>query len=172
MKTLRALFILGLIVIVGPAFAEVAAEVVATPLPTEIPDPSVWTVLNNALYTLTMALIPVIGTVIAVYVRKWLGDRAAQIAQAMFQAAAERGAAKALNEAGATEQAKPIGTPPAPSTIATGVDYLKATMPDTIKRLEISDQKLGDVIQANIGKLKITAGPIAAPVGPRPVSNR
>lgn len=123
-----------------------------------------WTVLNESLYTLTMALIPVVGTILAFYIRKWLGDRAAQIAQQMFQAAAERAAAKALNQT--PSEPKAVGTSPSPSTVAIGVDYLKTTMKETIAKIGISDSTLADVVEANIGKIKLAGvTPLAAPGG-------
>lgn len=92
---------------------------------------------------------PALGIIAVFLARKFVGDRAAQILQDMLQSAAKRAAGKALME----NKAPLVADQPNPQLIKTGVDYLKSTMPDTIKKLQVGDERLKEIVTANVGIL-------------------
>ena len=151
--------LIALILIASCDVALAQAVVVAEPAAL----PAWMQTIQDVAYTIVAVLIPLIGAWLASYIKTFLGQSIAASLQAAFQAAALRAAAKALNQAGAVEQAKPIGQSPSPATIAIGTDYLKTTMAETIVKLGVSDKNLSDVVEANIAKLKVGASdPVAA----------
>lgn len=139
--------------------AAIAFPVTAQPIDAAVAEGGLWDTINDSLYTLALAVIPVLGTIIGYYVKRWAGERAAQIAQTMFQSAAERAAAKALAEKGVTpdtpQKAKDAASDA--GAVKSGVDYLKATMPDTVKANKLDDKMLQDIVVANMGKLILGA---------------
>lgn len=106
----------------------------------------VWAVVSPVVDTVVW---PALGVIAVLLVRRFLGERAAQILQEMLQSAAKRAAGKAL-----AENTNPLSTQlPSTELVATGVTYLKKTMPDTIETLKVSDDKLKDIVTANVGIL-------------------
>lgn len=111
---------------------------------TAVEPANIWQQVQEVALTIFYAILPPLGIIVVFFVRQYMGERAAQIAQAIIQGAAERGAGKAI-------EAAPSGAVkinPAP-----GVEYMNKTMAEKIAKMGITPNVLTDLVLANIGKL-------------------
>lgn len=161
---IRKIALAGLLIgiyLAAPALAQVVDPSLPTVVVTAAPEPTLWSVINDTLYTTILALVPAIAAIVAFYVRKFVGDRAAQVVQQMIQAAGERAAAKAI------AASKPDAHPPSEANVAVGIEYMKTTMKETLAKAGASDQNIRDIVLANIAKIKTGMDVVKAIAGPQ-----
>lgn len=124
-----------------PAWAQ--DEAVATVV---VEQPTVVDEIGDKLVEIAVLALTGIAAWIGVEVRKWvqskLGERAANLV------------------GGALERAVAAGVTSGRETVAAGVDYLKDQLPDSIRRLKLTDQQLHNLVKAEAAKPAVNPGRI------------
>jgi hypothetical protein len=164
-----------------------AAETAAAVAPAAAPDAAaqlvvadvswwqtLWAQIQAPLIALAMAVVSALGVVITTQVKSFLGERAAQAVNAVYQQMADAGAGWLIAQLHSVAEpvvvsvpsSSPVGSasavptgkvivskPAAREAVNAAVDYAKKSYPEVVKKLGTGDAELGKDILAAAGKI-------------------
>lgn len=178
MKMLGRMALLGLAaaaLLVAPQVAWAAADAVAVAVPAgpavavvpASPWMELWAQIQAPLAAIVTAVFGVVGTFLAVFLPRYLGNRGSEAVNGIYQMVADQAAGWLISHMHSSTGGGAVDPREATVGLSKAIDYAKQSYPDVIKKLDVKDGELGKDIVAAAGKLlaKGPGGGIASAIG-------
>lgn len=117
-----------------------------------------WEQIQPAVISIAGTIITLVIGIVGAYMRSKLSVETQSILQGIFQKAVENGAGVALNQTKPETVVNEVLKTSDPA-VRTGIDYVKKSVPETVKTFGLGDNELGEKIISKMVQIVLSGKP-------------